>query len=59
MTFAHLSDKDLHRLTRRALQERPTTPEAWQANIADLLALAEEVRARVSQNDSIDRRSTP
>jgi hypothetical protein len=37
--YAHLSEIELRRLTRRRLQERPTGPIAWQANIDELRAL--------------------
>jgi hypothetical protein len=40
MNAAYLTDTELHRLARRRLQDRPSDPAAWQASIAELLALA-------------------
>jgi hypothetical protein len=49
MDYAHLTDADLQKLTRRRLQERPSDPQSWQANIDELRALAAVIAARVEQ----------
>jgi hypothetical protein len=45
MDFARLTDQELHRLTRRRLQERPADPLAWQENIGELRTDLERVMA--------------
>jgi hypothetical protein len=40
MTYDHLDDAALLKLTRRRLQERPTDEQAWQESVAELRARA-------------------
>jgi hypothetical protein len=52
MSFDDLTDQELHRLTRRRLQDRPADALEWRANIDDLRELAVEIAARVEKRPS-------
>jgi hypothetical protein len=47
--ITRLSDSDLYRATRRALQARPEDAQSRQENISALNALAHEIRARLER----------
>jgi hypothetical protein len=47
-----LSDLELHKLCRRALQERPVDQAAWGACIDQLRAIGLEIRARTERRNA-------
>jgi hypothetical protein len=47
--YAELSDQDLHRYTRRRLQERPADVLEWSALIAELRELAAAITERIER----------
>jgi hypothetical protein len=49
MNYADLTDAELHRLTRRRLQDQPTDELEWHEIIAELRALSAEIMARVER----------
>jgi hypothetical protein len=45
VTYVDLTDPELHKLTKRRLQDRPADALEWRANIDDLRELAVESHA--------------
>jgi hypothetical protein len=59
VTYADLSDPELHKLTKRRLQDRPAAALEWRASIDDLRELAVEITARVERRNQPCRPDAP